>query len=171
MYVILFLHLCASLRCFCPHTFFSINRFNRLSLTSFVLNLHSKLQIFSTSVWGLAKYSPCGVWVRGRTTCLLYGGPLLCVCFQTNTGVQFDMVDRNLLLILRLCSRLYTLAKFRPLFECVFIVQIPMVLGSVPVSVTIARVTWLRWKYVFFSDEESRFSVDTYMCYWFLPRR
>ena len=48
--------------------------------TSFTSCPHTILKIFSRSGSGLATDSPCDVWGRGWTTCLLCDGPILCLC-------------------------------------------------------------------------------------------
>ena len=47
--------------------------------------LHAILRIISRSVSGLATDSPCGVWGRGWTTCLLHDSPLFGSHFKTST--------------------------------------------------------------------------------------
>ena len=80
IYVILFLRLPTSLGCLRPWTFFSNNGLDKLPWTSFISDLHTKLNTISGSVPGLATDSPCGVWGLEWTACLLYDGPLLALC-------------------------------------------------------------------------------------------
>ena len=63
MFWILFLHLSTSLGCFCPRTI------------SHISDLHNKLRILSRSVSGFITGSPCCVWGRRWTTCVLYDDP------------------------------------------------------------------------------------------------
>ena len=53
------------------------NRFNWLPSTSFIAYLLTKLLIIGRSVSGIATDSPCDVWGRGWTTCLLCSGPII----------------------------------------------------------------------------------------------
>ena len=48
-------------------------------------HLHAILRIISRGVSGLATDSPCGVWGRGWTTCLLHDSPLFGSHFKTST--------------------------------------------------------------------------------------
>ena len=77
LFGVLFLFLTTSLGCFCPRTLqivqSVINGLNKLPWTSY---LHAILRIISKGVSGLATDSPCGVWGRGWTTCLLHDSPL-----------------------------------------------------------------------------------------------
>ena len=60
--------------CTCsPRTLLSNNGLNKLPWTSY---LHAILSIISRGVSGLATDSPCGVWGRGLTICLLHDSPL-----------------------------------------------------------------------------------------------
>ena len=49
--------------------------------------LHAILRIISRSVSGLATDSPCGVWGRGWTTCLLHDSPLFGSHFKMRVGM------------------------------------------------------------------------------------
>ena len=49
--------------------------------------LHAILRIISRGVSGLATDSPCGVWGRGWTTCLLYDSPLFGSHFKMRVGM------------------------------------------------------------------------------------
>ena len=49
-------------------------------------HLHAMLRIISRGVSGLATDSPCGVWGRGWTTCLLHDSPLFGSHFKTSNG-------------------------------------------------------------------------------------
>ena len=60
-------------------------------------------------VSGLATDSPCGVWGRGWTTCLLCGGPII---GKWQLLCKFDIVKGNFLLMFCFCYCLYTLTKF-----------------------------------------------------------
>ena len=70
-----------SLGCFCQWTSFSdvLDMLPRNSFTSYV---RTKLRIINRSLPNLANDSPCRVWSRGWTICLLYmgRGALLCLC-------------------------------------------------------------------------------------------
>ena len=57
------------------------NGLDNLPWTSVILDSNTILRIISRNVAGLATDFPCRVWGRWRTTCLLYGGPLLGTCF------------------------------------------------------------------------------------------
>ena len=81
MYGLLFPHLSTSLRCFWPRAVILKNGLGQLPRTSFIHHLHSTFRIPSRSVAGLTTDSPCGVWGRGSTTCLLCCGPISCLCF------------------------------------------------------------------------------------------
>ena len=56
-------------------------RIGLVSIDLFISYLHTLLVIINRSVSGLATDSPCGVWGRGLTTCLLCNGPILGVCY------------------------------------------------------------------------------------------
>ena len=82
MYGLLFLQLSISLGCFCLWTFFLKNGLDQFPWTSYILYLQIILsRRIIRSVSGLTTYSPCGVWGRGWTTCLLCDGPILGLCF------------------------------------------------------------------------------------------
>ena len=51
-------------------------------------HLHAILRIISRGVSGLATDSPCGVWGRGWTTCLLHNSPLFGSHFKMRVGMQ-----------------------------------------------------------------------------------
>ena len=51
-------------------------------------HLHAILRIISRGVSGLATDSPCGVWGRGWTTCLLHDSPLFGSHFKMRVGIQ-----------------------------------------------------------------------------------
>ena len=51
-------------------------------------HLHAILMIISRDVSGLATDSPCGVWGRGWTTCLLHDSPLFCSHFKMRVGMS-----------------------------------------------------------------------------------
>ena len=50
-------------------------------------HLHAVLRMISRGVSGLAADSPCGVWGRGWTTCLLHDSPLFGSHFKMRVGV------------------------------------------------------------------------------------
>ena len=50
-------------------------------------HLHAILRIISRGVSGLATDSPCGVWDRGWTTCLLHDSPLFGSHFKMRVGM------------------------------------------------------------------------------------
>ena len=50
-------------------------------------HLHAILRIISRGVSGLATDSPCGVWSRGWTTCLLHDSPLFGSHFKMRVGM------------------------------------------------------------------------------------
>ena len=50
-------------------------------------HLHAILRIISRGVSGLATDSPCGVWGRGWTTCLLHDSPLFGSHFKMRVGM------------------------------------------------------------------------------------
>ena len=50
-------------------------------------HLHAILRIISRGVSGLATDSPCGVWGRGWTTCLLHDSPLFGSHFKMRVGL------------------------------------------------------------------------------------
>ena len=50
-------------------------------------HLHALLRIISRGVSGLATDSPCGVWGRGWTTCLLHDSPLFGSHFKIRVGM------------------------------------------------------------------------------------
>ena len=70
---------------------FSNNGLNKLPLTSY---LHAILRIISRGVSCLATDSPCGVWGRGWTTCLLHYSPLFGSHFKMSWYVssQWDFI-------------------------------------------------------------------------------
>ena len=80
----LFLFLTSSLGCFVHGLCFSNNGLNKLPWTSY---LHAILRITSRGVSGLATDSPCGVWGRGWTTCLLHDCPLFGSLFKMRVGM------------------------------------------------------------------------------------
>ena len=80
MFGILSPHLSTSRCCFCPRTFFN-NFLDNVQWASFISYLHAKRRKISRRVPWFATGSTCGVWGRGWTTCLLYDGPLLSLCF------------------------------------------------------------------------------------------
>ena len=85
----LFLHISNSLGCFWPRTIFTKKDvLDKLPRTSSTWDLRTILKINSREVPGLATDSPCGVWGRGWTTCLLYDGPLLGLGFYLSVGVN-----------------------------------------------------------------------------------
>ena len=49
--------------------------------------LHAILRIISRGISGLATDSPCGVWGRGWTTCLLHDSPLFGSHFKMRVGM------------------------------------------------------------------------------------
>ena len=51
-------------------------------------HLHAILRIISRGVSGLAPDSPCGVWGRGWTTCLLHDSPLFGSHFKMRVGMS-----------------------------------------------------------------------------------
>ena len=82
MFGILFIPLSTSLGCFCPRTFFLNKGLDDIRRACFFISdLHTKLRIISRRVLGFVTGSPCGVWGRGWTTCLLYDRSLLDLCF------------------------------------------------------------------------------------------
>ena len=50
-------------------------------------HLHAILRIISRGVSGLATDSPCGIWGRGWTTCLLHDSPLFGSHFEMRVGM------------------------------------------------------------------------------------
>ena len=73
MFGMLFIFLTTSLGCFVHGLCFSNNGLNKLPWTSY---LHAILRIICRGDSGLTTDSPCGVWFRGWTTCLLHDNPL-----------------------------------------------------------------------------------------------
>ena len=112
MYGILFWHLWTSSGCFHPRTFFLINWLGKLPWTSCESDLHTKLWLISMVIPSLATGSPCAVWGRRWTTCLLYGVPLLSLLFKWVLLCIFVIVERNVLVISCFYSYFYTLPKF-----------------------------------------------------------
>ena len=51
-------------------------------------HLHAILRIISRGVSGLATDSPCGVWGRGWTTCLLHDSPFFGSHFKMRVGME-----------------------------------------------------------------------------------
>ena len=102
----------ASQGCFCPQKVFSKNWLDRLTRTSFIIYLYTKLTIISKGVPGLATDSPCGVWGRGWTTCLLYDDPLLGFRFWINVGGYAWYSGEELCIDLLHYPCFYTLPKF-----------------------------------------------------------
>ena len=68
--------------------------------------LHAILRIISRSVSGLATDSPCGVWGRGWTTCLLHGSPLFGSHFKMRVVCKFGVII-HIFIISCLCSRFH----------------------------------------------------------------
>ena len=88
MYGIRFLQLFVSLRCFYPRAFYWKNGLGKLPWKSFISDVHTKIRMISRSIPVITTDSTYGVWGCGLTTGLLYGGSLLCLCFQMTFGVQ-----------------------------------------------------------------------------------
>ena len=63
---------------------FSNNGLNKLPWTSY---LHAILRTIGRGVSDLATDSPCGVWGRGWTTCLLHDSPLFGSHFKMRVGM------------------------------------------------------------------------------------
>ena len=68
--------------------------------------LHAILRIISRSVSGLATDSPCGVWGRGWTTCLLHDSPLFGSHFKMRVVCKFGVIF-HIFIISCLCSRFH----------------------------------------------------------------
>ena len=66
---------------------FANNGLNKMPWTSYISYLHAILRIISRGVSGLATGSPCGVWGRGWTTCLLRDSPLFGLHFKMTVGM------------------------------------------------------------------------------------
>ena len=63
-------------------------------------HLHAILRIISRGVSGLATDSPCGVWGRGWTTCLLHDSPLFWLTFQNESWyINLEWYFRYLLFL------------------------------------------------------------------------
>ena len=63
------------------------------------MRIHTKLSVINRRVPGWDTDSPCGVWGRGWTTCLLYGGPPLGLYIQRQLVCKISIVEENLILI------------------------------------------------------------------------
>ena len=61
--------------CFCPWTFFQNIGFNMVPSDPFMSHQATQLGYICMGVSGFATDSPCGVWCRGLTTCLLHVVP------------------------------------------------------------------------------------------------
>ena len=68
------------------------HRLGMATCTRLIQNLHTKLRIISN-------WLPRCIWRRGRKTCDLYNGPLLCLWFWIAVGVQVIIVKMAVLLI------------------------------------------------------------------------
>ena len=58
---------------------------------------HNKIRIISKCVPDLATDCPCGVWCRGWTTCPLYGGTLLELCFKNDCRCVNSVSPRGIM--------------------------------------------------------------------------
>ena len=93
-----------SVGCFCTWTYFSNNWLDKLQL---------KISyIISRRFPGLATGRPCGVWSRGWTTCLLFGGPLFSLC-KWQWVCKSYIVERKLYWFLYLCFYKTLFARYR----------------------------------------------------------
>ena len=68
--------------------------------------LHAILRIISRGVSGLATDSPCGVWGRGWTTCLLHDSPLSAHISKWELVCKFGVIF-HIFIISCLCSRFH----------------------------------------------------------------
>ena len=80
MFGILFLYVSISLGYFCSWTIALKNGSDNIQWASYISDLRTRLRVISRSISGFATGFPCGIWGRGWTTILLYGGPILGVC-------------------------------------------------------------------------------------------
>ena len=83
MFWMLFFILTTSLWCFVHGFYFRITDWTCCHGP----HLHAMLRIISRDVSGLAADSPCGVWGRGCTTCLLHDSPLFGWYFKLRVGM------------------------------------------------------------------------------------
>ena len=70
-----------------PRMFLSTDFAFRITACCHGPQLHAILRIISRGVSGLATDSPCGVWGRGWTTCLLHDSPLFHSHFKMRVGM------------------------------------------------------------------------------------
>ena len=113
MYVIWFLPLSASLRCFFPQNTFPNNGMVKLPWASLIWDLHDKERIIRMSIPGLSTGSPWGVCGLGWSTCLLHGDPLLGLLFINASWCVSLVWWRGIFLLIScLRSYFYTLLKF-----------------------------------------------------------
>ena len=89
---------------------------DKLLLSSFISDVHSKLSIINRGIPGLVTESPCSLGDRGSTTCLVYNDPLLGLCLKQQFQCKSDIVVSNFILISCIYSYSYTLSKFCLLF-------------------------------------------------------
>ena len=69
-------------------------------------HLHAILRIISRGVSGLATDSPCSVWGRGWTTCLLHDSPLFGSHFKWELVCKFGVIF-HIFISSCLCSRFH----------------------------------------------------------------
>ena len=75
-------------------------------------HLHAILRIISRGVSGLATDSPCGVWGRGWTTCLLHDSPLFGSHFKMSWYVSLEWYFIYLLFLASVHGFMYETSDF-----------------------------------------------------------
>ena len=101
----------------CQHNYLSIDIPHLYNIIDFAFwitdwtcchgpNLHAILRIISRGVSGLATDSPCGVWGRGWTTCLLHDSPFSAHISKWELVCKFGVIF-HIFIISCLCSRFH----------------------------------------------------------------
>ena len=104
-----------------PRALFLNNGLDNIQWTSFISDLYIKLMIISRRVTGFATGSPCGVWGRELTTCLLYDGPLLGLCFQNDIWCVILVYWRGFIFSSIPCLCLPITQVLAVIFFCIYI--------------------------------------------------
>ena len=82
-----------------------------ITMDTYMSNVHDRLMIMHVcrDVSGLTTDSPCCVWGRGWTTCLLYGGPLLVDMYVSYSGDECPTDWLSLFMIILWISQLLSI--------------------------------------------------------------
>ena len=75
-------------------------------------HLHAILRIITGGVSGLATDSPCGVWGRGWTTCLLHDSPLFGSHWSDISYIHYHFLPRFTVSCMKLVMIFYSITTF-----------------------------------------------------------